>query len=25
MIVRFPGDPDRNLDTFTRLRSDLGW
>jgi hypothetical protein len=25
MIVRFPGDPERNLDTFTRLRSDLGW
>jgi alkanesulfonate monooxygenase SsuD/methylene tetrahydromethanopterin reductase-like flavin-dependent oxidoreductase (luciferase family) len=25
MIVRFTGDPDRNLDTFTRLRSDLGW
>jgi len=25
MIVRFAGDPDRNLDTFTRLRSDLGW
>jgi hypothetical protein len=25
MIVRFTSDPDRNLDTFTRLRSDLGW
>jgi alkanesulfonate monooxygenase SsuD/methylene tetrahydromethanopterin reductase-like flavin-dependent oxidoreductase (luciferase family) len=25
MIVRFPGDPERNLETFTRLRSDLGW
>ncbi len=25
VIVRFTGDPDRNLDTFTRLRSDLGW
>jgi len=25
VIVRFPGDPERNLDTFTRLRADLGW
>jgi hypothetical protein len=25
MIVRFTGDHDRNLDTFTRLRADLGW
>ncbi len=25
MIVRFPGDPERNLETFTRLRTDLGW
>jgi len=25
MIVRFTGDPDRNLATFTRLRADLGW
>ena len=25
MIVRFPGDPERNLETFTKLRADLGW
>jgi alkanesulfonate monooxygenase SsuD/methylene tetrahydromethanopterin reductase-like flavin-dependent oxidoreductase (luciferase family) len=25
MILRFPGDPERNLETFTRLRADLGW
>jgi alkanesulfonate monooxygenase SsuD/methylene tetrahydromethanopterin reductase-like flavin-dependent oxidoreductase (luciferase family) len=25
MIVRFPGDPERNLETFTRVRADLGW
>ena len=25
MIIRFTGDHDRNLETFTRLRTDLGW
>jgi len=25
MIVRFTGDPERNLETFTRLRAELGW
>ena len=25
MIVRFTGDHDRNLDTFARVRADLGW
>ncbi|HMD65622.1 MAG TPA: LLM class flavin-dependent oxidoreductase [Stellaceae bacterium] len=25
LIVRFTGDHDRNLETFTRLRGDLGW
>ena len=25
MIVRFTGDPERNLETFTKLRADLGW
>jgi hypothetical protein len=25
LIVRFTGDHARNLETFTRLRADLGW
>jgi hypothetical protein len=25
IIVRFPGDPERNLDTVTGLRTELGW
>jgi len=25
LIVRFTGDRDRNLDSLTRLRADLGW
>jgi hypothetical protein len=25
MIVRFTGDHERNLETFTRLRTELGW
>jgi len=25
MIVRFTGDHERNLETFARLRADLGW
>jgi len=25
VIVRFTGDPERNLETFTELRAELGW
>jgi len=25
VIVRFTGDPERDLETFTELRAELGW